>query len=59
EKGVRGSLLASNAAREAGGLGGGHDVAAGATVPRRRFRSFMEAFEKNAAEQFGRVSSAS
>jgi len=55
ERGVRGSLLASNSAREAGGLGGGHDVAAGATVPRRRLHSFMEAFERNAAEQFGRV----
>ena len=55
EKGIKGSLLASNSAREAGGLGGGHDVAAGATVPRRRLHSFMEAFERNAAEQFGRM----
>ncbi|MEM2941284.1 MAG: DHH family phosphoesterase [Thermoproteota archaeon] len=55
EKGVSGSLLASTAAKQVGGIGGGHDVASGATIPRRRLHSFMEVFEKNAAEQFSKM----
>lgn len=55
EKGIKGSLLASLAAKEAGGMGGGHDVASGATIPKRKLTSFMEAVERNAAEQFGKV----
>jgi len=55
EKGISGSLLASTAAKQVGGLGGGHDVASGATIPRRRLHSFMEAVEKNAAEQFNKM----
>ncbi|MEM1547519.1 MAG: DHH family phosphoesterase [Thermoproteota archaeon] len=54
-RGFDGGLLASSAARKVGGLGGGHDIASGAAIPRRRFQSFMEAVEKNAAEQFSRL----
>ncbi|MEM3712475.1 MAG: DHH family phosphoesterase [Thermoproteota archaeon] len=55
QKGFDGGLLASSAARRVGGMGGGHDVASGAVIPRRKFQSFMEAVEKNAEEQFSRL----
>jgi RecJ-like exonuclease len=55
QRGFKGSLLASFAAKQAGGTGGGHDVASGATIPKRRLHSFMEAIEKNVAEQFTRL----
>lgn len=55
QRGFDGGLLASSAARRVGGMGGGHDVASGAVIPRRRFQSFMEAVEKIAEEQFNRL----
>jgi len=58
QKGFDGGLLASTAARRVGGKGGGHDIASGAIIPRRSFRSFMEALEKNAEEQFNRLRNA-
>ncbi|MBO3770065.1 MAG: DHH family phosphoesterase [Thermoproteota archaeon] len=55
QRGFDGGLLASSAARRVGGMGGGHDVASGAVIPKRRFQSFMEAVEKIAEEQFSRL----
>ncbi|MGQ9478533.1 MAG: DHHA1 domain-containing protein [Thermoproteota archaeon] len=52
-KGVKGSELASLAAKRAEGMGGGHDVAAGARVPKRRLRVFLEEVEKYAVERLG------
>jgi len=52
QKGFNGKILASSAARRVGGTGGGHDVASGAVIPRRRLQGFMEAVEKNVEEQF-------
>ncbi|MEM1557120.1 MAG: DHH family phosphoesterase [Thermoproteota archaeon] len=58
QKGFDGGVLASLAARQVGGTGGGHDVASGATIPRRKLHSFMEAVEKIAEEQFQRLRNA-
>ena len=47
------SAVMGEAARSVGGDGGGHDVAAGATVPHARKEAFVEAADRIVGEQLG------
>jgi len=48
------SVVVGQAAREVGGDGGGHDIAAGATVPTDEKQAFVEAADALVAEQLGK-----
>jgi len=43
----------TEASRSVGGDGGGHDIAAGATIPTGEEESFVEAADSIVAEQLG------
>ncbi|HQN75577.1 MAG TPA: DHHA1 domain-containing protein [Methanomassiliicoccales archaeon] len=56
EKGVHLGEAMKQAALKVKGVGGGHNVAAGATVPKRKIKAFLEALDKEIGEQKARFS---
>ncbi|MEF8937279.1 MAG: DHHA1 domain-containing protein, partial [Halovenus sp.] len=52
-KGLDLSTVMTEASRSVGGDGGGHDIAAGATIPTGEEESFVEAADSIVAEQLG------
>ncbi|MEW5936904.1 MAG: DHH family phosphoesterase [Candidatus Thermoplasmatota archaeon] len=54
-KGLNLASVCKEAAEVAGGSGGGHDVAAGANVPRDRIEEFLTNADEIAAKQLGRA----
>lgn len=46
QKGLDLSVVIRNAALEVNGVGGGHNIAAGATIPKGKEEAFLDAFEK-------------
>jgi len=53
ERGLNLSSAVRDAAQEVGGIGGGHNVAAGATIPLGKEAEFIESLEKKIREQLG------
>lgn len=53
EKGLNLSTAIKNAAQAVGGIGGGHNVAAGATLPLGKEDEFLSLLEKNIRAQLG------
>ncbi len=51
EKGLDLSVIMQKAASEVNGIGGGHNIAAGATIPKGKEEAFLHAFEKEAKNQ--------
>ena len=51
EKGLDLSAALRNAASKVGGIGGGHNIAAGATIPRGKEEEFLEQVEKELKKQ--------
>ncbi len=56
EKGVHLGEAMRQAALQVKGVGGGHNVAAGATVPKRKIRAFLDALDREIGEQKARFS---
>lgn len=56
ENGVHLGEAMKQAALQVKGVGGGHNVAAGATVPKRKIKAFLEALDKEIGEQKARFS---
>lgn len=54
ENGLDLSRIMSLAAQSAGGIGGGHDIAAGATIPRGNEEAFLGLADKLVGEQIGK-----
>lgn len=54
ELGVDLSIAMKQAAEGVGGMGGGHNVAAGATIPKGKEEEFLSALDKILAEQTGK-----
>ncbi len=54
EKGVNAGQVMEVAAKVAGGQGGGHNVAAGATIPRKKTDKFLEKVEEIVGETLGK-----
>ena len=50
-KGLDLSIVIREAAESVGGVGGGHNIAAGATIPNGKEEEFLEKFEKRVKEQ--------
>ena len=53
DKGLDLSKVMSEAAEQIGGVGGGHNIAAGALIPYEKEREFLELAEKIVGEQLG------
>jgi RecJ-like exonuclease len=53
ERGLNLSSAVRDAAQGVGGVGGGHNVAAGATIPLGKEAEFLESLEKKIREQLG------
>ena len=51
DKGLNLSAALTHAAKEFGGAGGGHDIAAGATIPKGKEEEFLEIVEKEIKNQ--------
>lgn len=51
EKGLDLSVVIKNAASTVEGIGGGHNIAAGATIPKGKEQAFLNAFEKEVKHQ--------
>jgi len=51
EKGLNLSIALKKAAGAMGGVGGGHDIAAGATIPKGKEEEFLELLEKEIKNQ--------
>ncbi len=54
QKGLNLSLVMRESAKEVGGSGGGHDIAAGAVIPRGKEKQFVETANRIIGEQLGR-----
>lgn len=54
QKGLNLSLIMRESAKEVGGSGGGHDIAAGAVIPRGKEKQFVETANRLIGEQLGR-----
>jgi len=52
DKGLNLSSALKQAAKELGGAGGGHDIAAGATIPKGKEEEFIKLVEKEIKSQF-------
>jgi len=52
DKGLNLSIALNKAAKEFGGAGGGHDIAAGATIPKGKEEEFLDLVEKEIKSQF-------
>ena len=52
DKGLNLSIALKKAAKEFGGAGGGHDIAAGATIPKGKEEEFLDLVEKEIKSQF-------
>ena len=50
DKGVNLSKIMKYAATEVNGIGGGHNIAAGATIPKGREEEFLEIIDKRIGE---------
>lgn len=55
QKGLNLSLVMRESAKEVGGSGGGHDIAAGAVIPRGKEKQFVETANRIIGEQLGRT----
>lgn len=55
QKGLNLSLVMRDSAKEVGGSGGGHDIAAGAAIPRGKEKQFVETANRLIGEQLGRT----
>lgn len=55
QKGLNLSLVMRESAKEVGGSGGGHDIAAGAVIPRGKEKQFVEAANRLIGDQLGRT----
>ena len=53
DKGVDLSTALRNAAKELNGVGGGHNIAAGATIPKGKEEEFLDILEKEIKDQLG------
>ena len=53
DKGLNLSSALKHAAKELNGVGGGHDIAAGATIPKGKEEEFLELVEKEIGNQLG------
>ena len=51
EKGLNLSLAMKKAASELNGIGGGHNIAAGATIPKGKEEEFLDLLEKEIKTQ--------
>ena len=51
DKGLDLSVVISHAAKKVNGVGGGHNIAAGATIPKGKEEAFLNAFEKEIKNQ--------
>lgn len=54
QKGLNLSTVMKNATSEVGGSGGGHDIAAGAVIPKGKEKVFIEAVNRIIKEAYGR-----
>lgn len=54
QKGLNLSLVMRESAKEVGGSGGGHDIAAGAVIPRGKEKQFVEAANRLIGQQLGK-----
>ncbi|MCL4437745.1 MAG: DHH family phosphoesterase [Thermoplasmataceae archaeon] len=54
-KGLNLSKIMGAASAEVGGSGGGHDIAAGAVIPRGKEKQFVEIVNRMVADQIGKV----
>lgn len=54
QKGLNLSTIMRESAKEVGGSGGGHDIAAGAVIPRGKEKQFVETANRLIGEQLGR-----
>jgi RecJ-like exonuclease len=54
-RGLNLSIIMKEAATEVGGSGGGHDIAAGAVIPRGKEKQFVEVVNRLVSEQIGKV----
>ena len=52
-RGLNLSVIMKESASEVGGSGGGHDIAAGAVIPRGKEKQFVEIVNRRVAEQIG------
>ena len=55
QKGLNLSLVMRESAKEVGGSGGGHDIAAGAVIPRGKEKQFVESANRLIGNQLGRT----
>ncbi len=55
QKGLNLSLVMRESAREVGGSGGGHDIAAGAVIPRGKEKQFVETANRLIGQQLGKT----
>ncbi len=55
QKGLNLSLVMRESAKEVGGSGGGHDIAAGAVIPRGKEKQFVETANRLIGEQLGKA----
>ncbi len=55
QKGLNLSLVMRESAKEVGGSGGGHDIAAGAVIPRGKEKQFVETANRLIGEQLGKT----
>lgn len=54
QRGLNLSIVMRESAKEVGGSGGGHDIAAGAVIPRGKEKQFVETANRLIGEQIGR-----
>ncbi len=54
DRGVHLGEAMKQAAMQVKGVGGGHNVAAGATIPKKKIKTFLEALDKEIGEQLAR-----
>lgn len=55
QKGLNLSIVMRESSKEVGGSGGGHDIAAGAVIPRGKEKQFVEMANRLIGEQLGRT----
>ena len=55
QKGLNLSIVMRESAKEVGGSGGGHDIAAGAVIPRGKEKQFVETANRLIGEQLGKA----